>query len=205
FESVANRRPPWRPFSNAMSTAGPCGWNTSVPPVSVNAVVGLPRVRCRTAFWSKTRMSGVNGFGLPGNIVWNFASSLQMLGNPWPDSSTNTSNPLPNFRKARPVGQFSPDTKTETLKPFGTTMSWPWPGSNKTVSVGHSGFATVAAPAGLGNIETTTPPAQHPRSLAFVFDKAEHLRTLTSLAVAQTLWAGWYLALRLQRHDRREA
>src|SRR5262249_3396093 len=111
----------------------------------------------------------------------------------------------PNLRKAMPVGKFSPDAKTETLKPFGTTMSWPWPGSNLTVSVGHNGFATVAAPAAPGNNEATTPPAKHPRSLAFVFDKAEHLRTVTSLAGAQTLWAGWYLASRLQRHDRREA
>ena len=40
FESVANRRPPARPFSKATSTAGPCGRSVFVPPVSLVASVG---------------------------------------------------------------------------------------------------------------------------------------------------------------------
>src|SRR6516165_12260215 len=82
---------------------------------------------------------------------------------------------------------FSPDTKTETLKPLGTMMSWPWPGSKKTISVGQRGLVTVggAALAPLVNTEATTPPAKHPRSLALVFDNTEYLRTRTSLAVAR--------------------
>ena len=37
----------------------------------------------------------------------------------------------------------------------------------------------------LTHMEAAMPPATHPRSVNVVIDKAEHLRTLTSLAVAR--------------------
>lgn len=44
-----------------------------------------------------------------------------------------------------PVGMFSALAKTETVKPSGTRISPPFPGSKETVSAGQIGFATVAA------------------------------------------------------------
>src|SRR2546426_11564448 len=146
LESEANRRPPLNPFSNAMSIAGPCGWKTPVPPVTVVASVGFPSgPAIRIPLWSNTRMSGVKGFGVPGACVfWNFSSSLQILGRPCPDSSTKTSNLLALPRKATAVGAFSPLAKTDTVKPEGTMMSSPLPGSKKTFSPEQSGFVTSA-------------------------------------------------------------
>src|SRR5438445_249984 len=146
LESEANRRPPLNPFSNAMSIAGPCGWKTAVPPVTVVASVGFPSgPAIRIPLWSNTRMSGVKGFGVPGACVfWNFSSSLQILGRPCPDSSTKTSNFFALPRKATAVGAFSPLAKTDTVKPEGTMMSSPLPGSKKTFSPEQSGFVTSA-------------------------------------------------------------
>src|SRR2546422_78174 len=124
LESDANSRPPWKPLSNAISIAGPCGWKTPVPPVTVVASVGLPRgPAIFLPLWSNTRMSGVKGLGADGCAVWNATSSLQILGRPCPDSSTKTSNFFALPRKATAVGAFSPVTKTDTLKPGGTTRS----------------------------------------------------------------------------------
>ena len=53
-------------------------------------------------------------------------------------------------RKAMPVGAFSPEVKTDTVNPAGTTMSSPWPGLNETNSSGQSGLTTVAADAAAG-------------------------------------------------------
>src|SRR3989449_11701168 len=113
LESEANRRPPLNPFSNAMSIAGPCGWKTSLPPVTLVASVGFPSgPAIRVPVWLNTRMSGVEGFEVPGECgSWNFSSSLQILGRPCPDSSTKTSNFFALPRKAAAVGAFSPVTK----------------------------------------------------------------------------------------------
>src|SRR5215510_7245662 len=54
-------------------------------------------------------------------------------------------------RKAMPVGAFSPEVKTDTVNPAGTTMSSPWPGLNETNSPGQSGLTTVAADVAAGN------------------------------------------------------
>jgi hypothetical protein len=54
----------------------------------------------------------------PGHNV----SSLQALGRPCPDSSTNTWKLLALPRKAMPVGIFSPEAKTEALNPGGKLM-----------------------------------------------------------------------------------
>src|SRR5436190_17120 len=146
LESEANRRPPLNPFSNAMSIAGPCGWKTSLPPVTLVASVGFPSgPAIRVPVSLNTRMSGVKGFGVPGACVfWNFSSSLQILGRPCPDSSTKTSNFFALPRKATAVGAFSPLAKTDTVKPEGTMMSSPLPGSKKTFSPEQSGFVTSA-------------------------------------------------------------
>src|SRR3989475_2509599 len=145
LESDANSRPPWKPLSNAISIAGPCGWKTPVPPVTVVASVGLPRgPAIFLPLWSNTRMSGVKGLGADGCAVWNATSSLQILGRPCPDSSTKTSNFFALPRKATAVGAFSPLAKTDTVKPEGTMMSSPLPGSKKTFSPEQSGFVTSA-------------------------------------------------------------
>src|SRR4029077_10222909 len=44
-----------------------------------------------------------------------------------------------------PVGAFRPDAKTETVKPGGSLISPPFPGSKKAVSDLQSGFATTLA------------------------------------------------------------
>src|SRR5207247_10504968 len=43
LESDANSRPPWKPLSNAMSIAGPCGWKTVVPTFTVVSSFGFQR------------------------------------------------------------------------------------------------------------------------------------------------------------------
>ncbi len=139
FESVAKSRPPWRPCSKAMSIAGPAGWKP--PP----AAVGLPRgPRSSSPFWSNTRMSGVKGLFFANVPPGKLPCSLHWLGNPCPDSSTNTWKLLALPRKAIPVGPFRPDLNTDTVKPFGTTMSCPLLGLKCTISVGQSGLVTSA-------------------------------------------------------------
>src|SRR5437879_8754643 len=140
FESVAKSRPPSKPFSNALSVAGPCGWRPAP------LVVGLARgPRIRFPLWSNTRMSGVKGLvadnSPPTRVL---VSSLHRLGRPCPDSSTNTSKRclLPGNEPA--VGKFRPLLRTETSKPGGTTMSWPCPGSKNTVSAGQTGLDASA-------------------------------------------------------------
>src|SRR5712692_8748684 len=143
LESEANSRPPSKPFSNA-------------PLVGAFTLAGFPRgPAIFVPLWLNTRMSGVNGLRECGNAVWNVISSLQILGRPCPDSSTKTSNFLALPRKATAVGAFSPATKTDTLKPEGTTMSWPLSGLKDTVSAEHSGFATVAAVTRLGRVSSS--------------------------------------------------
>src|SRR5215510_4172260 len=89
-------------------------------------------------------MSGVKGFvgeNSPPSV--GLVSSLHRLGKPCPDSRTNTSNRCELPRNATATGKFRPLLKTETVKPDGTTMSWPLPGLNLTSSPGHNGFAAV--------------------------------------------------------------
>src|SRR6266849_4212001 len=151
FESVAKSRPPSKPFSNAMSIAGPCGWRPT--PLFVGLARG-PRIRF--PLWSNTRMSGVKGLvadNSPPTIA--LVSSLHRLGRPYPDSSTNTSNRPASPRNATAVGKLRPLAKTETSKPVGTTISWPWPGLKKTSSPGHSGFPRVWAVASVGGVSTS--------------------------------------------------
>src|SRR5215510_5230528 len=143
FESVAKSRPPWKPFSNAMSIAGP--WGKSPPPLEVGLARGP---RSFTPFSLKTRMSGVKGLvaeNVPPTVA--LVSSLHLLGKPCPDSRTNTSNRCLLPRNATAVGKFRPLLKTEIVKPSGTTMSSPLPGLNLTSSPGHKGFAAVPAAA----------------------------------------------------------
>ena len=146
FESVANSRPPWKPCSKAMSTAGPAGWNP--PPLLVGFPSGPPIF---LPFWSKTTISGVNGFAASKTPPGHEPCSLQSLGKPCPDSSTYTLNRFVLPRNAMPVGIFKPLAKTEIVKPGGTLMFCPLPGSKKAVSDLQSGFATtLAAVATLG-------------------------------------------------------
>src|SRR5262249_47515160 len=130
-----------------MSTAGPAGWNPTP------GAVGLARVRSSVPFWLKTRMSGVNGLvelKVPPTMgeVW----SLHTLGRPCPDSRTYTSKSFALPLKAIPVGKFKPERKTETVNPGGTTISLPVSGLNNAVLFVQIGFATVAAPAAIGDI-----------------------------------------------------
>src|SRR3989442_15872103 len=111
LESDANSRPPWKPLSNAISIAGPWGWKTPVPPVTVVASVGLPRgPAILLPLWPNTRISGVKGLTNDGGGAWNATWSLQILGRPGPDSRTRTSNFFALPRKATAVGAFSPLT-----------------------------------------------------------------------------------------------
>src|SRR5436309_10534348 len=151
FESVAKSRPPSKPFSNAMSIAGPCGWRPAP------LVVGLARgPRIRFPLWSSTRMSGVKGLVADNSPpTTELVSSLHRLGRPCPDSSTNTSNRRASPRNATAVGKFRPLLKTETLKPEGTTICSPLPGLKKTSSPGQSGFPLVWAVASAGTVSTS--------------------------------------------------
>src|SRR5258708_27099002 len=116
-------------------------------------------------------MAGVNGFAGSNFPEPNESCSLHRLGSPCPDSSTKTSNSLdsPFKRKAIPVGKFSPEAKTETLNPCGTTMSSPLPVLNETDSRGQRGFATVPASAAAGNVEARM-PANNLSHLIVLFD-----------------------------------
>src|SRR5438552_19158283 len=151
FESVAKSRPPLKPFSNAMSIAGPCGWRPTP------LVVGLARgPRTRFPLWSNTRMSGVKGLVAENSPpTTELVSSLHRLGKPCPDSSTNTSNRLPSPRNATAVGKFRPLLKTETSKPGGTTIFSPLPGLKKTSSPAQIGFPRVWAVASVGRVSTS--------------------------------------------------
>src|SRR5258705_13158498 len=99
-----------------MPIDGPCGANHTL------GAVGLARGPATfVPFWSKTRMSGVKG--LVGEVVpptTGLVSSLQLLGRPWPDSSTYTWKLFLLPLKAMPTGKFRSLAKTETLKPGGT-------------------------------------------------------------------------------------
>src|SRR6266571_7364887 len=150
FESVAKSRPPAKPFSNAMSIAGPCGWRP--PPLAVGLARG-PRSKCPLSL--KTRMSGVKGLVAENAPPTTLSSLLHRLGRPCPDSSTNTSNRGPSPRNATAVGKLRPWAKTETWKPGGTTISSPLPGLKKTSSPGQSGFPRVWAVASVGGVSTS--------------------------------------------------
>jgi hypothetical protein len=76
-------------------------------------------------------------------MAGNVTSLLHRLGNEWPASVTNVSNPFPVVRKAMLDGEFSPFAKTSTLYPGGTKMSSPLPGSKKTSSPGHWALLAV--------------------------------------------------------------
>src|SRR5258708_35550583 len=139
-------------------------------------------------------MSGVNGF-VGSNIPEpNESWSLHRLGSPCPDSSTWTSNSLdsPFKRNAIPVGKFSPEAKTETLNPGGTTMSSPLPGLNETDSRGQSGFATVAASATAGNVEAKM-PAKYASRRIFLFDTVLRYILIANLPIhfTQRCWHQW--------------
>src|ERR1700737_863328 len=137
FESVTNSLPPAKPRSNAISTAGPSGCR---PPFCVGFARG-PRISF--PFLLKTRMSGVKGFLGSKSPVPYADWSLQRLGKPWPDSSTNTSKLSLSPRNVSPVGKFRPFAKTDTLNCESRMMSSPLPGLKNTSSPGHSGFGTV--------------------------------------------------------------
>src|SRR2546430_8562468 len=155
FESVAKSRPPSKPFSNAMSIAGPCAWSPRVwTPLSPVGLARGPRIKRPLSL--KTRMSGVKGLVAENwPPTTELVSSLHRLGRPCPDSSTNTSNRRASPRNATAVGKLRPLAKTETSKPGGTTISWPWPGSKKTSSPGHSGFPLVWAVASVGTVSAS--------------------------------------------------
>ena len=61
--------------------------------------------------------------------------------------------------KAMPVGIFKPLANTETVNPGGTAMSCPLSGAKNAVSTGHSGLATVAACAAIGDISNGATPS----------------------------------------------
>src|SRR5712691_6288039 len=151
FESVAKSRPPLKPFSNAMSIAGPCGWRP--PPLAVGLARG-PRISCPLSL--NTRMSGVKGLVAENSPpTTELVSSLHRLGRPCPDSSTNTSKRCLLPRNATAVGKFRPLLKTETAKPGGTMISSPLPGLKKTSSPAQSGFPRVWAVASVGKVSTS--------------------------------------------------
>src|SRR5882672_4859303 len=155
-ESEANRRPPSKPFSNAMSIAGPRAWRPPVwtPLLSAVGLARGPRSKCPLSL--KTRMSGVKG--LEGENVpptTELVSSLHRLGRPCPDSSTNTSKRFLLPRNATAVGKFRPLLKTETSKPEGTTIFSPLPGLKKTSSPAQIGFPRVWAVASVGRVSTS--------------------------------------------------
>src|SRR5258708_23746784 len=164
-----------------MSTAGPAGWN---PPKAEGLASG-PRFFVPT--WLNTSMSGVNGFAGSNIPEPNESCSLHRLGSPCPDSSTKTSNSLdsPFNRNAIPVGKFSPEAKTETRNPGGTTMSSPLPGLNETDSRGQSGFATVSASATAGDVEARM-PAKYPSRRIFLFDAVLRYLLIANLPFAVT-------------------
>src|SRR6266508_914344 len=148
FESVANSRPPAKPFSTAMSIAGPCAWRPT--PGAVGLASGP---RSRFPLWSNTRMSGVKGLAAENSPpTTGLVSSLHRLGRPCPDSSTNTSKRSLLPRNATAVGKFRLLLKTETVKPGGTTIFSPLPGLKKTSSPGQSGFPRVWAVASVGRV-----------------------------------------------------
>src|SRR5712691_3377716 len=155
FESVAKSRPPSKPFSNAMSIAGPCAWRPPMTPLSF--FVGLARgPRIRFPLWSNTRMSGVKGLVADNSPpTTELVSSLHRLGRPCPDSSTNTSNRPLSPRNATAVGKLRPLAKTETAKPEGTTIFSPLPGLKKTSSPAQIGFPRVWAVASVGRVSTS--------------------------------------------------
>ena len=93
----------------------------------------------------------MNGFFGSKSPLPNEPCSLHLLGRPCPDSKTKTRNRLESPRNAIPVGMLSPEAKTETVKPSGTTMSFPLSGSNNAVLSGQSRFMTVAAAAKFGS------------------------------------------------------
>ena len=106
-------------------------------------------------------MSGVKGlFGakVPPGIT---SCSLHALGSPWPEFEHVDFERPNRLRKAIPVGIFSPEAKTDTLKPAGTLMPWPVPGLNCAelpLQPGFGfGFVTVVAWAATGIIEARTP------------------------------------------------
>src|SRR5712691_1869682 len=155
-ESEANRRPPSKPFSNAMSIAGPRAWRPPVwtPLLSAVGLARGPRSKCPLSL--KTRMSGAKG--LEGENVpptTELVSSLHRLGRPCPDSSTNTSNRRASPRNATAVGKLRPLAKTETWKPGGTTIFSPLPGLKKTSSPGQRGFPRIWAVASVGKVSTS--------------------------------------------------
>src|SRR3989475_11669985 len=156
FESVAKSRPPSKPFSNAMSIAGPCAWR---PPVWTPLLsgVGLARgPRIKRPLSTKTRMSGVKGLVAENAPpTTELVSSLHRLGRPCPDSSTNTSKRCLLPRNATAVGKFRPLLKTETAKPKGTTIFSPLPGLKKTSSPAQIGFPRVWAVASVGRVSTS--------------------------------------------------
>src|SRR6266852_7278758 len=110
-------------------------------------------------------MSGVKGLLFVNVPPGKLPCSLHWLGNPCPDSSTNTWKLLALPRKAIPVGPFRPDLNTDTVKPFGTTMSCPLLGLKCTISVGQSGLVTSAL-TGEGYSGTTSTIATRKASAA---------------------------------------
>ena len=151
FESVAKSRPPPKPFSNAMSIAGPCGWRPT--PLLVGLARG-PRICFPLS--SNTRMSGVKGLVADNSPpTTTLVSSLHLLGRPCPDSSTNTSNRRESPRNATAVGKLRSLANTETSKPLGTTIFSPLPGLKKTSSWGQIGFPRVWAVASVGGVTTS--------------------------------------------------
>ena len=90
------------------------------------------RPRRQRPFLSKMVRSGVNGLvALNDPPTAGVSLLLQLLpaGSPLPDSTTSTWKSFLLPTKAIPVGKLRSLAKTETLKPAGTAMSWPLPGS----------------------------------------------------------------------------
>ena len=126
--------------------AGPSFWKLLLPG-PLNLPSGPATLR---PFSSKTTRSGVKGLvdevGPPTVallLLLQSVASLKPEGSPLPDSMTKTLKRLPLPWNAMPVGKFRSLAKTETLNPSGTAMSWPEPGSKKTVSVGQLGLLRV--------------------------------------------------------------
>src|ERR1700758_119735 len=153
FESVAKSGPPERPLTNAISTAGPEGWNP--PPEEV----GLPKgPRINFPFWLNTRMSGVKGLFTSNSPPGHNVSSLHTLGRPCPDSRTNTWKLLALPRKAMPVGALRPATKTAAVDPGGGLIEGGRLGLKNAVLFMQSGavdgFDTVCALVTVGSAKS---------------------------------------------------
>jgi hypothetical protein len=90
------------------------------------------RPRRQRPFLSKMVRSGVNGLVAlndPPTAAVSLLLQLFPAGRPLPDSTTRTWKSFLLPRKAIPVGKLRSLAKTETLKPAGTAMSSPFPGS----------------------------------------------------------------------------